>query len=97
MLVEAIFVLVLEFFFCQDYMNKELFHLSVTDQSTALIAARTELSFAPKMLKRSNYCEILTICSRLGYDLHIFRHCVPYHLRVSVNFCLYRNSTLRVQ
>jgi hypothetical protein len=52
MLVEAIFVLVLVFFFCQEYMNKELFHLSVTDQRTALSAARTELSVAPKkMLK----------------------------------------------
>jgi hypothetical protein len=43
MLVEAIFVLVLEFFFCQEYMNKEIFQLSVPDQKTALSAARTEL------------------------------------------------------
>ena len=32
MLVEVIFVLVLDIFFYQDYMNKEIFHLSVTDQ-----------------------------------------------------------------
>jgi hypothetical protein len=48
MLVEAILVLFLEIFFCQEYMNKEIFHLSVTDQRTELSAARTEFSVATK-------------------------------------------------
>jgi hypothetical protein len=52
MLVEAICILVLEFFFCQEYMNKEIFHLSVTDQRTALSAARIVLPFAPKNVKK---------------------------------------------
>ena len=36
MLVEAIVVFVLELFLYQDYMNKEIFHLSVTHQKDSI-------------------------------------------------------------